>query len=79
MGLQATKLSVVQKILAMDQESVIKRIDEILDNEMIVGYTIAGEPLTKYNYDRRIAIAEEQLKKGDTISQEDLENESDNW
>ena len=79
MSLQAAKLSLVQKILSLNQENIIKKIDEILDNEMIVGYTVEGNPLTKTEYNKRIAIAEKQLRNGEIISQEDLERESENW
>lgn len=79
MGLQASKLSLVQKILSLNQESVIDKIDELLEREMIVGYTVDGKPLTKAAYNERIAIAERQLQNGETISQEDLEKESENW
>lgn len=79
MGLQASKLSLVQKILSLNQESVIDKIDELLEREMIVGYTVDGKPLTKAAYNERIAIAEKQLQNGESISQEDLEKESENW
>lgn len=79
MGLQASKLSLVQKILSLNQESVIDKIDELLEREMIVGYTIDGKPLIKAAYNERIAIAEKQLQNGESISQEDLEKESENW
>lgn len=79
MGLQAVKLSVVQKILSINEESIINKIDAILENEMIVGYTVDGKPLTKEKYNQRIAIAERQLKNSEIISQEDLENESETW
>lgn len=79
MGLQASKLSLVQKILSLNQKSVIDKIDELLEREMIVGYTVNGKPLTKAAYNERIAIAEKQLQNGDFISQEDLEKDSENW
>jgi len=79
MGLQAVKLDVVRKVLTLEQESIIKKIDEILDNEMIVGYTVDGQPLTQKAYNERIKLAEDQLQKGQTLSQEDLEKESENW
>tara|TARA_B100000965_G_scaffold92733_1_gene75610 strand:+ start:44113 stop:44589 length:477 start_codon:yes stop_codon:yes gene_type:complete len=79
MGLQASKLSLVQKILSLNQESVIDKIDELLEREMIVGYTVDGKPLIKAAYNERIAIAEKQLQNGESISQEDLEKESENW
>lgn len=79
MGLQSSKLNVVQKILTIKQESVLIKIDEILEREMIVGYTVDGEPLNREKYNQRMAIAEKQIKNGEIISQEDLEKESDSW
>ncbi len=79
MRIQAVKLNLVKKILSLEQESVIKKIDEILENEMIVGYTVDGKPLTQKAYNERIELAEQQLKNGQTISQDDLEKESEIW
>jgi len=79
MGIQAVKLNVVKKILSLEQEAVIKKIEQILDNEMVVGYTVDGKPLTQKAYNERIELAEKQLKNGQTISQDDLEKESENW
>lgn len=79
MGIHAVKLNLVKKILSLEQESIIKKIDEILENEMVVGYTVDGKPLTQKTYNERIELAEKQLKSGQTISQNDLEKESENW
>jgi hypothetical protein len=79
MGLQSSKISLVQKILSVDQESIIKKIDDILDQEMIVGYTADGQSLTKNQYNERLAVAEKQLREGKVIDQEDLERESEDW
>lgn len=79
MELQAYKLSVVQKILTVNEPSIISKIDKILESEMIVGYTAEGQPLTKEEYNERIQNAEEQLSKGNVTSQDDLEDESENW
>jgi len=79
MRLKDRKLNIVQKILLVEQESILNKINEILEKEMIVGYTVDGKPLTKSEYNQRMAVAEKQLQYGDTISQEDLEKESDEW
>jgi len=79
MGMQAIKLNIVKRILSLEQESIIKKIDEILENEMVVGYTVDGKPLTQKAYNARIELAEKQLKSGETISQSDLEKESESW
>lgn len=79
MSLKSAKLNIVQKILLVEEASILKRIDQILENEMIFGYTVQGKPLTKKEYNKRIAVAEKQLRYGETINQEDLERESDSW
>lgn len=76
MSLKAAKLTIVQKILLMEEESILNRIEEIMGKEMTVGYTVEGKPLTKKEYNQRLAVAEKQLRYGETTSQEDLESES---
>lgn len=79
MDIQAKKLGVLQKIMNVEKESLLSKIDKILDEEMIVAFTSKGDPLTKALYNERLKIAEQQIAKGQYISQEDLEKESDNW
>lgn len=79
MDLQAEKLNLVQKLLSVQKASLIEKISALLDKEMTVGYTVDGKPLTKAMYDKRLQKAEEQIVKGNFISQEDLEKESENW
>jgi len=79
MNIQAAKLDLVQKLLAVKKESIIEKINKILDKEMIVGYTAEGKPLTKEAYNKRLQKAEEQIKSGDYLTQEEIEKESENW
>jgi len=79
MDLQSAKLSVLQKIMGVTKPSHLEKINELLDQEMIVGYTVKGEPLTVDSYNKRLEKAEKQVEAGEIISQEDLEIESENW
>lgn len=79
MNLQKSKINVMQKIMNVSKASLLDKINDILDEEMIVGYTTDGQPLTKSQYNERLLIAEKQIESGDFISQEDLENEIENW
>lgn len=79
MDIQTTKLNVVQKVLGVTNISLLEKINELLNEELTVGYTVSGEPLTAKEYNKRLEIAEEQIRNGNYISQEDLEEESDNW
>ncbi len=79
MDLQATKLDVLQKIMSVSKASLLKKIDNLLEEEMIVGYTVKGDPLTKKMYNLRLEKAEKQIQSGDYVTQEELEKESSNW
>ncbi|MCC5930444.1 MAG: hypothetical protein JJU28_14445 [Cyclobacteriaceae bacterium] len=79
MNFEAAKLEVVQKILGITKESLLEKISDLLDREMVVGYTVEGEPLTKESYNQRLEKAEQQIRSGEYLTQEDLEKESENW
>lgn len=79
MDIQVVKLDVIQKIMSVSKASLLKKIDKLLEDELIVGYTVDGEPLTKELYNSRLDAAEEQLCLGKYTTQEDMEKESENW
>lgn len=63
----------------ISKPALLEKINTILDDEIIVGYSAEGSPLTKNQYNKRLHIAEEQISSNEYISQEDLENEIDDW
>lgn len=79
MNIQAAKLDIVQKILSVSTESIIEKINKILDKEIIVGYTAEGKPLTKEAYNKRLQKAENQIQSGDYLSQNEIEKEAESW
>lgn len=79
MNIQAAKLDVVQKILSVQKESIIEKINKILEKEMIVGYTVEGKPLTKAEYNSRLEEAEQDILNGRVTSSEELKKEMKNW
>lgn len=79
MDIQERKWDVMQKIMHVSKESLLDKIDQLLENEMIVGYTVTGDPLTRKEYNHRLRVAEQQLKSGHYTTQEELEKESENW
>ena len=79
MNLQAEKINLIQNILSIKSESIVKKIKQILDKEMIVAYTVEGEPLTRSEYNKRLLDAEKQIDSGNYLTQEEIENESKNW
>lgn len=79
MSLETVRLGVLQKVMNISTASLLEKIDRLLEDELIVGYTVEGKPLTKASYNLRLAEAEEQLVSGQYTTQEDLEKESENW
>lgn len=79
MDLQTTKINLMQKIMNVSKASLLDKISNILDEEMTVGYTSDGKPLTKQQYNERLQLAEKQIESGDYTTQEDLEKEIENW
>jgi hypothetical protein len=79
MDLQSTKINVIQKIMGVNKVSLLDKISKILDQEMIVGYTVEGKPLTRESYNKRLQTAEAQILAGEYQTQEDMEKESENW
>jgi hypothetical protein len=79
MDLQTTKIMVMLRIMNVSKASLLEKINTILDEEMIVGYTTDGSPLTTQQYNERLLVAEKQIESGDYSTQEDLEKEIENW
>lgn len=79
MNIQAAKLDLVERILSINSEEVIDKINELLEKEVIVGFTSEGRPLTKKEYNQRLEIAENQFQSGQFLTQDELEKESENW
>jgi hypothetical protein len=47
--------------------------------EEIVAFTVEGKPLTRASYKAELLEAKAEIKRGEYISQEDLEKESERW
>ena len=42
-NIEGEKLNAVQKLLAVQNETLLKKVNRLLDDEMIVAYTTAGK------------------------------------
>lgn len=45
----------------------------------VVAYTVDGKPLTMEQYNQELADAEDEIKRGETTTVEDIEKEAHNW
>jgi DNA polymerase III delta prime subunit len=74
--------NVLQAINAADERllRVLKAVIETYtEDDKIVAYTISGHPLSKFEYKKDLIEALENIKLGAFITQEDLEQETENW
>ena len=79
MNIQSVKLDLVQKLLSVKDEQVLNKINQILEKEIIVAYTVDGKPLTKEQYNKNLASSEKEIKAGNFISHKELEAKSAKW
>jgi FixJ family two-component response regulator len=59
--------------------NVLKAVVESYRENDIVAYGLEGKPVTRKEYRQELLAAEEEISKGDYLSQEDLEKEIDSW
>ena len=79
MDIQSAKIDLVKKILSVKTESIIEKLNQILEKEMIVGYTVEGKPLTKKAYNKMLEKGEQDVLNGRVTSSEELKKEMKNW
>ncbi len=79
MDVEATKLKVIQKLTSINAPELLSKINALIDEEMVVGYTTNGLPLTKAEYDARLKQSERDIEKGRTTTSEDLKNRVASW
>jgi tRNA G18 (ribose-2'-O)-methylase SpoU len=81
MGALELRNSILEYINTADERllKVVKAVIESYQENDIVAYTVEGNPLNKIAYKEELQQAEADIKRGEYITQEDLEKESDNW
>ena len=81
MGALELRDSVLESINKADERllKVVKAVIESYQENDVVSYTIDGRPLTRIAYKEELQEAIAEIKKGEYITQEDLEKESNNW
>jgi IS5 family transposase len=68
------KINVVQRILSLSDDKLLKKISDILDKENIVGYDAHSNPITDEEFIADINDALKQLEEGtlETYSSEEV-------
>jgi predicted transcriptional regulator len=63
----------------VETDVLLDKVDQMLDEELIVGYTTAAEPLTQQAYDSRLQAAADAIQKGEFLTQEEIKNQVSSW
>ena len=66
-------------ILTLAKDSVIEKINILLHQEEIIGYTPKGEALTVKKRDQKLAKSEADYNAGRITTHQDLKEEIKNW
>jgi hypothetical protein len=81
MGALELRDSVLEYINTADERllKVVKAVIESYQENDVVAYTVDGNPLNRVTYREELQEAKAEIKRGEYITQEDLEKESNNW
>ncbi len=79
MNIQAKKLNLIERLIALSDASTINKIDRLLNKNVLSAYEAKQKSMTGSEYKSRLEKAEKDLKKGRVINQGELEKESENW
>ena len=64
----------------IDKERLYRRMqNELNENQNIVAYTTAGQPLTEKQYIAKIEKAIEQADRGELITDDELQKDIETW
>ena len=72
----------ILKIIDNADEQLLQVVKTVIDNyqdDQIVAYGVNGNPITRSQYKLELKNALDEIKRGDFISQEDLEKEASVW
>ncbi|MBL4653408.1 MAG: hypothetical protein JKY53_11200 [Flavobacteriales bacterium] len=79
MNIEAAKITLAQKVLSLQKESIIEKINKLLEKEMIVGYTVEGKPLTGKEYNKLLEKGTKEIEEGNYITHEAFKNKVAGW
>lgn len=75
MDLQTQKFQIIQHIISTNEESIIKKIQEILDQDI----SSSSNPMTLEEFYKRIEESEYAYRTGNFITHDELKEEIKTW
>ncbi len=76
MNTQTKKINLTQRILNINNDKILDKIANLLDNENIIGFDIDGNPISEKNYVSDINNALQLFEEGklETYSSQEVKN-----
>ncbi|MGK4569107.1 hypothetical protein [Flavobacterium sp. 3HN19-14] len=77
MNTAALKINITQRILSIEDVSVLEKITNLLDNENVIGFDAEGNPISEKAYANDIRESLNLLNEGklETLSEDKLKKE----
>jgi anthranilate/para-aminobenzoate synthase component I len=83
MTIAERKKKLIAEMQSLTDEQTLQALEDVLyakvDADEVVAYSVVGEPLTLSDYAKAVKKAEDSIAKGDFLTQEELEEESEKW
>jgi len=79
MGIEARKISLVKEFLNIDNEKIIRAIEELLHSKKVENYESDLKPMTMERYKMEIEMAIRDEKNGRLIKADDLKKQIQEW
>lgn len=79
MNIEARKISLVKEFLNIDNETIIREIEELLYSKKIENYESNLKPMTMDRYKAEIEMAIKDEKNGRLIKADDLKKQIQEW
>jgi hypothetical protein len=79
MGLEARKLDLFQRLLNIKRENVLKKLEDILDDELVVAHSTSGKPLTKSEYINSVKESEKDIEGGNYFTHDQVLEQISKW
>ena len=81
MDIQAEKLLLIEQLLRVRDERIMKQVRELLskENNPIVGYEADDRAITQHDFIKKIEQAEKEYESGNFQTIDEIEKEFEAW
>ncbi len=78
-NLETRKLNLIQEFLKIDNENIIKALEDFVTRKNLEAYELKLKPMTLEKFHEEIEIALEQVSQDNLISTAELKKKIEKW